>query len=231
MPGLSRNWPLTENQPKAESVIETRSMAIDKMSFKGKWILFNTLAMLISYLFYTPIAHGMTGAHEHDMTSEQIVAHCIAHAFVALILFISQRQVLKEYIDISWRRIVLSIIVFLGLFYFGYYQEIIPGGLDTDILFGYLALGSGLWIGIVPFKGNELATIVAILSFPFASFIGELILFMVVTNFNIEFDAQSSVLHHSIFWVAVGVTTGLLGGWIGGQALSRILIAGEGESK
>ncbi len=193
------------------------------MSFKGKWILFNTLAMLISYLFYTPMAHGITGAHGHEMNFEQIVSHCIAHAFVALALFLAQRYVLKEYIDISWRRIVLSTFAFLALFYVGYYQEFIPGGLDTDILFGYLALGSGLWIGKIPFKGNELASIIAVLSFPFASFIGELILFLVVSGFNIEFDVQSSAIHHSIFWITVGVTTGLLGGWIGGQALSRIL--------
>ena len=201
------------------------------MSFKSKWVLFNTLAMLTSYLFYTPIAHGVTGAHEHEMTAEQIVAHCIAHAFVALVLFLSQRYVLKEYIYISWYRIVLSIFAFLGLFYVGYYQEIIPGGLDTDILFGYLVLGSGLWIGTVPFKGNEIASVIAILSFPLASFIGELILFLIVTNFNIEFDVQSSALNHSIFWVTVGVTTGLLGGWIGGQALSGILITQKADLK
>lgn len=152
------------------------------------------------------------------------MAHVIAHTFVALTLFLSQRFVLKEYIHISWLRIVLSIFVFISLFYIGYYQEVIPGGLDTDILFGYLALGSGMWIGKIPFKGNELASIIAMLSFPFASFIGEVILLLIVTSFNIEFDVQSSMLDHSIFWLTVGVITGLLGGWIGGQALSRILI-------
>jgi hypothetical protein len=203
-------------------------MAMDKMSFTGKWVLFNTLAMLISYLFYTPIAHGITGAHGHEMTTEQIVAHCIAHAFVALSLFLSQRYVLKEYIDISWLRIMLSIGAFLGLFYLGYYQEFIPGGLDTDILFGYLALGSGMWIGAIPFKGNMLASIIAVLSFPFAGFIGEVVLLLIVTIFNIGIDVQSIMLHHSIFWVTIGVTTGLLGGWIGGQALSRILNKSRG---
>jgi len=69
------------------------------MPFKGKWILANTLAMLISCFFYTLIAHGITGSHEHELTSEQLVAHSIALTFVTLNIFLSQRYVLKDYIQ------------------------------------------------------------------------------------------------------------------------------------
>lgn len=193
------------------------------MSFTGKWILANTSAMFVSYLLYTPIAHGITGGHEHYLTLDQLLAHIIALIVVAVILFLSQRYVLKKYINISWPRIIFSVVAFLILFYIGYYQEFIPGELDTDILMGYVVLGSGMWIGAVKTKGHWLAILIAVLSFPFASFIGEVLLFFFVTGLDLNLDLQFDALHHTIFWEVVGVTTGLLGGWISGLALSKVI--------
>ncbi|MDX2046892.1 MAG: hypothetical protein SFU87_08900 [Chitinophagaceae bacterium] len=192
------------------------------MSFKRRWIFANTTALFVSYLFYTPIAHGLTGTHGRHLTVQQLIAHTVALVVVALIVFVSQRFLLKTYINISWLRISLSIIIFVTFFWMGYYQELIPDGPDYDILFAYLILGTAMWLGKIPINGHWLATIIAVLSFPFASFIGVVILLLTITGFHIKFDVQTDA-HHTIFWLTVGVTTGLLGGWISGMALWKIL--------
>ena len=36
-------------------------------------------------------------------------------------------------------------------------------------------------------------------------------------------DLQASHLQHSAYWIGVGVSMGVIGGWIGGMALHRML--------
>ena len=196
---------------------------MSKKVFLKKWITANTVGMLIAYLLYTPIGHGITGGHEHSLTTNQLIAHCIALGIVSIILFLFQKSVLKNFINISLARMAIAIASFIILFWIGYYQTIIPGGLDFDILFGYLVLGSGMWLGLISFKGKAIHFLIALLSFPLASFIGEVILFVVITGLKIEFDMQSSMLNHTMFWITVGVTTGLIGGWISGMVLFKML--------
>lgn len=202
---------------------DPKTNEMTKRVFLKKWIFTNTLALFVGYLLYTPIGYGFTGTHGREMTTEQIAAHCVALAVVGLILFISQRSVLRHFIPINRIKIAIAALTFIGLFWFGYYQTIIPGGLDYDILFSYLALGSGLWISTIPFSKNKMSWVIALLSFPFASFIGELILFIIYTSFDLNMDVQSNTTNHSIFWITVGVTTGLLGGLISGNMLYRML--------
>ncbi|WP_420400279.1 hypothetical protein [Flagellimonas sp.] len=194
-----------------------------KKVFLKKWILANITGFLIGYLLYTPIAHGLTGNHGRELNTNQIIAHCVALAVVASILFLFQKSVLKDYISISRIRIILATLAFVLLFWFGYYQTVIPGELDYDILFAYLALGSGLWIGILSFSTNKVKWLIAVLSFPFASFIGEVILFVVYSSFDLNMDLQNSTTNHVVFWITVGITTGLLGGWLSGLVLYKML--------
>ncbi len=186
-------------------------------------MLVNTLGFLIGYLLYTPIGHGFTGNHGREMNTEQIFAHSVGLAVVALILFLLQKKVLNPYIKVGTIKILLAVAAFTGLFWFGYYQNIIPDGPDYDILFGFLVLGSGLWITDLSFSQNKIPWLVAVLSFPFASFIGELILFLIVINFELDMDVQQSMLDHTIFWVSVGLVTGILGGWISGTMLYKMI--------
>lgn len=190
---------------------------------RNNWILANTLALIVGYSLYTPIAHGITGGHDRQMTSDQLIAHCIALSTVGLILFFSQRRILKHYLNISTLRIVLSTIFFVAFFWIGHYQSFIPDGPDYDILFAYLILGTGLWIGKVKWKGNEAKILLSIAIFPLSSIIGEVIFFLIVIGFNIELDMQNGLLHHTMFWLAVGATTGLLGGWLSGIVLLKML--------
>ena len=191
-------------------------------SFTKKWIRANTLAFFIGYLLYTPIAHGLTGSHGRELTTNQLIMHGVGLAVVGFLVFSFQRSVLRVHLDLSLTRVVLSVLAFIGMFWFGYYQSFIPDGPDYDILFGFLVLGTAMWLGKVPLQSKPLAFIVALLSFPIASFIGELLLFVVVTSFGLDLDIQNPWVH-SLFWLTVGITTGLLGGWISGRALMKLL--------
>ncbi|RNC89430.1 MAG: hypothetical protein ED555_08040 [Allomuricauda sp.] len=193
-----------------------------KKRFLKKWISANTLAFLIGYLLYTPIGHGITGNHGRELSANQIIAHTLALAVVALVLFSFQKNVLKHFFSISSIRIVLATVAFIGLFWVGYYQTFVPGELDYDILFAYVVLGSGLWTHKIKFNENEMKWLIAVLSFPIASFVGEVILFLIFTSFDLNMDMQNTT-NDMIFWITVGVTTGILGGWISGEMIYRML--------
>ncbi|TMU54476.1 hypothetical protein [Flagellimonas algicola] len=195
---------------------------MNKKLFLKKWISVNTLGFFIGYLIYTPVGHGITGNHTRDMNTNQFIAHSVALGIVGLILFLFQKSVLKNYFTISTRKIFLLIIAFISLFWFGYYQTIIPGGLDWDILFGFLVLGSGLWFNKISFSNNKWIWLIAVLSFPIASFIGEVILFLIFNTFNLDMNMQNA-MNDMIFWLTVGLTTGILGGWISGLMLYKLL--------
>lgn len=96
-------------------------------------------------------------------------------------------------------------------------------GPDTDILLSYFVLGSAVWLGNVPIDGHRIAGAVALLSFPIASVVAELCLIVAFTLLQITPAIQTSNIQHSVFWITVGGVTGILGGWLSGLALSRML--------
>lgn len=193
-----------------------------QVSFPRQWLRWNTAAWLAGFVLYTPIAHGITGGHGRDLAPAQLVAHCIALAVVAVIVATAQRRVLTQYVPVSWTRVVAAAVAFTIAFQIGYYQTFVEGP-DTDILLGFLVLGSVVWLGNVSTKGHRVAAAVALLSFPIASVIGELGLIVAFTLLGVTPAIQTSEIQHSVFWITVGGVTGILGGWLSGLALARML--------
>jgi len=186
-------------------------------------MLLNTAALLLGYLVYTPIAHGITGAHgSRTLTMEQLAAHSVALVIVALLVGAAQRRALVPAVPVTWARVVTGAAAFTAAFWFGYYLVSLAD-LDWDILCAFLVLGSWIWMGKVPMKGHAFAAAVALLSFPLASFVAEVILLVAFTLLKITPALQTNEIHHSVFWVTVGGVTGLLGGWMSGLALARML--------
>jgi hypothetical protein len=198
-------------------------VTVSTSSFPTRWTVANTLALLFGYVLYTPIAHGITGAHPQGMDARQVFAHSVALAVVAASLAAAQRHVLKPYVVVPWTRIPVAVVGFVALFFAGSYQPWLTGP-DWDILFGSLVLGSAMFVGVVPARGHRLAATVATLSFPFASFAGQVLIAAVVIGwFRVVPDLQTSQLQHSAYWIGVGLAMGVVGGWIGGLALQRML--------
>jgi hypothetical protein len=98
----------------------------------------------------------VTGGHGRDLTPAQLVAHCIALAVVAVIVATAQRRVLTQYVPVNWTRVVAAAVAFTIAFQIGYYQTFVEGP-DTDILLGFLVLGSVVWLGNVSTKGHRVA--------------------------------------------------------------------------
>ena len=190
--------------------------------FARKWLFGNTLALLAGYLLYTPIGHGFTGGHGRELNGAQLISHTLALSVVALSVAVAQRRLLTPYVQVSARRIPLAVALFVGLFWAGYYLPL-PFGLDWDILFGFTALGAAVWVGHLRAAGHPLAALMAFLAFPLASFLGEVIIFLVVINLGLKPEIGTDPIMHSVFFLTVAVTTGLVGGGISGKALQRML--------
>jgi hypothetical protein len=191
-------------------------------SFARRWMIANTLALLFGYVLYTPIAHGPTGSHPRGMTASQILSHAVALAIVAALVGVAQRLALKPYGSVPWTRIPLAAVAFIAAFFFGSYQPWLTGP-DWDILFGSVVLGSAAWPGVVPVRGHKLAAALAHLGFPVGCFLGQLMILSVVVAAGVIPNLQASNLQHSVYWISVGVSMGVLGGLISGSALGRML--------
>ncbi|HEX6315603.1 MAG TPA: hypothetical protein VFZ73_12120 [Gemmatimonadaceae bacterium] len=172
---------------------------------------------------YTPIAHGVTGAHPRGLSAEQVVSHSLALGIVALSVATAQRHVLNRYVSVPWTRLPLAVIGFVAAFWGGFYQPWV-GGPDFDILFGSLVLGSAVFVGVVPTQGHRLAFIIALLGFPIGCFLGQLMILTIVVALGVVPNVQGSDLQHSVYWISVGVSMGTIGGGIGGLALRRMLL-------
>jgi hypothetical protein len=193
--------------------------------FPRRWVIANTLALLFGYVLYTPIAHGLGGDHPGGLTAYQIFTHSIALAVVAGSLVAAQRHVLRPWIAVPLTRLPLAAVAFIAAFFAGAYQPWLHGP-DWDILFGSVVLGSAAFVGLVPMRRQPLASTVALLAFPIACFMGQLIILgIVVLTLDGIPDMQRSRLAHSVYWISVGLAMGLIGGAIGGPALRRLLVA------
>jgi hypothetical protein len=201
-------------------------MSTGERSFSLRWTIANTLALLFGYVLYTPIAHGIGGDHPQGMRPLQIFTHAVALAVVAASVFAAQRRVLRPHLAVPWRRLPLAATAFIALFFVGSYQPWL-GGPDWDILFGSVVLGSAAFFGLVPMRPHPMASTIALLAFPVGCFFGQLIILAIaVSTFSGTLpDLQNSRLFHSLYWISVGVSMGLLGGLIGGPALRRLLPA------
>jgi hypothetical protein len=191
-------------------------------SLARRWFLWNAAAWLTAFVLYTPIAHGVTGGHAGGLTARQIAAHSIAHTVVALIIAAAQRRALRPDVSVSWVRLPAAVVAYNILFWIGSYQTLVRGP-DVDILLGFLALGSAVWLGNVPVTGQRVAALIAILIFSVASFIAELGLVGIAALLRVTPDLQTSTIQHSIFWITVGGFSGILGGWVSGLALARMV--------
>jgi hypothetical protein len=193
-----------------------------------RWLLWNSLAWFIGFVLYTPIAHGVTGAHPDGLTPSQIVAHSVAVAVVGVIVAVAQRRALSPFVSVPWVRILVTAAAFNVGYWIGSY---LPIDWDTDILLGFLALGSAVWVGIIPTDRHRLSAALALLSFPLASVVMELALVgVLVSLLGMTPDLQASTLLHSLFWITIGGGSGVLGGWISGVALGKMLPAPSGTA-
>jgi hypothetical protein len=199
--------------------------------FVLRWTIANTLALLFGYVLYTPIAHGIGGDHPGGMSAFQVFMHAIALAVVAASVVFAQRNVLAPYLTVPWRRLPFAVVAFVAVFFAGSYQPWLRGP-DWDILFGSVVLGSAAYLGLVSMRGHTWASSIALLAFPVACFLGQLLVLGVVLSVysGAVPDLQTNQVLHSVYWISVGASMGVIGGPISGLALRRLLPARSASS-
>jgi hypothetical protein len=191
-------------------------------SFARRWTIANTLALLVGYILYTPLAHGLTGPHARNLSAAQVLAHSLALSIVAVLVAAAQRRELGRYVEVPWTRIPMAAAGFVAAFWFGFYQPWLQGP-DFDILFGSFVLGGAVFLGVVPARGHWLAMVIALLGFPIGCFLGQLMVLSVVVALGVVPNLQGSEFQHSTYWISVGVSMGVIGGSLAGAALERVL--------
>lgn len=193
-------------------------------TFWRQWVALNTGALFLGYLLDTPIAHGITGKHAGlNLAPAQLMAHIVALSLVATLVALAQRRALAPYVTVAFARVATAPMAVNLVFWFGWYQTVLPPDIRFDL--AAFVFGSWMWVGNLPARGHRLAATVALLAFPIAGIVGRVLFGTSMALLKIPFDVENSSLQHTAFYLAYGVTIGLLGGWLSGLALTRLLPA------
>lgn len=190
-------------------------------TFRRRWFKANALAFLGGHIVYTPLAHGFTGSHGRDLSLSQLTAHSLALALVGVLVASAQRWSLAPQVEVPRWRVGLTAVAYPVAFWIGYYQPWINGP-DTDMLLGYLVLGAATWFLLPPLNRRMGRSVLAALAFPVAGLIGEILLILSVVALGWTPDMQH-LGTEILFWVTVGGTAGVLGGFLSGRALAPML--------
>ena len=178
-----------------------------------RWFLWNSGAWSIGFVLYTPIAHGVTGAHPGDLTatdSRSFHRGCSCRGHRCGRAARGARPIRVRAVGTrSGRSGRLQ-------------HRVLDRGQPADRLgHGHSARLPRAGIGGVggdrsdqrpsSERGGRATQL------PVASVIIELALVgVVVLLLGITPDLQTSMLQHSIFWITVGGGSGILGGWLSG---------------
>ena len=115
---------------------------------------------------------------------------------------------------------MLATLSFVAAFQLGAYAFRPP----FDYVFGFPVLGVAAWIGLNELEGRRfLLTMAALASFWLGLVLIRLAVVPLIQSGVWEMD-PSSVLAHTLMWIIGGGTTAIVGGYVSGWPLSRLLL-------
>lgn len=205
----------------------TASIKDSRRKLRYRWWFANVAGLIIAFLLFSLIGHGITGPHGDDLTFAQDIAHTLALLVVGLIVFPVQRAALGPWLSVSTARIIVATVVFTAAFQFGAKIYRPP----ADWILGFTALGSATWVSFQGFKGQRLVwTIATTLGFCIGMAFTTPVMFAAIRSGI--FDPESpTLLDHTITWVLGAGMTGIFGGYVSGWPLSRHLIPSHSSSR
>lgn len=188
---------------------------------RRRWWFANATALIISFVFFSLIGHGITGPHGDKLTFAQDIAHTIGLIVVGFIVFPAQRLALKQWMHVSFPRILMATLLFTAAFQFGAKVYRPP----VDWILGFTVLGAAAWIHIEGLKGRRLVwTVLTIIAFCMGMVLTVPIMFAAIRAGVFNPDSPS-LLDHTLTWVLGAGMTGIIGGYISGWPLSRLLVS------
>ena len=199
----------------------TTSGQDSRSRLRRRWWFANAAALIIAFVFFSLIGHGFTGHHGDDLTLAQDIAHTIGLIVVGLIVFPVQRLALKPWMVVSFPRILTATLLFTAVFQFGAKAYRPP----ADWILGFTVLGTAAWIHIGGFKQRRLLwTFATIIAFCMGMVLTTPIMFTAIRAGLFDPDSPS-LLDHTLTWVLGAGMTGIIGGYVSGWPLSRLLVS------
>lgn len=190
-------------------------MANSNLCLRDRWWLANAVAFSGAFAVYTLIAHGVTGAHDDDVTPAQLLAHIVAHVVVASTILGAQAIAIHGAIRPYWKRIAVGVVAYVFVWEVGW--RVI--GPPADYGLGFIVLGSVMWLG-TSLAPSAIRSVLATGSFLLGIPLGYLVLDLLYRAqiFTLDF---SSIFQHWMFFQTIGVATGVLSGFVSSRILWR----------
>ncbi len=199
------------------------SVKDNRRKLRYRWWFANVVGLIIAFLLFSLIGHGITGPHGDDLTFAQDIAHTLGLLVVGLILFSAQRAALGPWLSVSAARIIVATIVFTAAFQCG--AKIY--GPPADWILGFTVLGFAAWVSFHGVQRQRLVwTIAAILGFCMGLALTTPVMFAAIRAGIFDPDSPT-LLDHTITWVLAAGMTGIFGGYISSWPLSLLLISSD----
>jgi hypothetical protein len=123
----------------------------------------------------------------------------VALVLVAVLVGTAQRRALAPFVSVTWRRVVTGVVALNVVFWCAWYQPWIDP--NIRFLLGSVVLGSWIWVGNLPTRGHRVAAVAALMSFPFASFVGVSCFVMALMLLKIPLAIETSDIQHAAFFI------------------------------
>ena len=193
----------------------------NRMGFVVKWWWVNVAAFLVAHVVYSLAGHGITGHHEDELTVAQYFGHTFGLVLAAPLILLAQRTVVRPYVEVSNRRIVIGTIAYVFAFWLG----IALAGPPLDWFLGFTVLGAAAWIGSRGWGVRQvLLTVATVLCFGIGIFSVLLIAGALIDAGLIDPDVETTMVTHTEEWLLISGVTSLIGGFLSAWPLSYLLL-------
>ena len=188
---------------------------------RTRWWLYCSAGFIMGHVLFGLIGHGFTGPHEGRPTGASALAHTLGLVVAGLTVFTSQRVGLRPWLQISKMRLIIATLSYVVAFQLAAYVLRPP----FDHVFGTPVLGVAAWITLDRLKGSRaLLTASVVGSFWLGIVVAAIIFEAVLPTVGWELDS-SSLTGHTMSWLIGGSAAGVVGGYVSGWPLSRLLLA------
>jgi hypothetical protein len=192
--------------------------------FRRRWWVANSVGFAVGLVLFSLLGHGITGAHDDELTAAQYIAHTVAFLAGSLLVLGAQSRALRSVRKVSGTRIVVGALVSVAVFWFGA-EGIRP---PFDWILAFTVLGAASWVRLPNQEQGKKVWILAAIGSYWVGICAALAL-VITWDATLSPD-PSSLLDHTTGWLIVGAATGVVGGYLSARALARLLISGVAPS-
>ena len=188
----------------------------------ARWWLANAACFAVGYALFSPVAHWFSGPHGEELTLGQLAMHTFGLVIVCVSVIQGQRWALRLPVSIS--RCVVGSAIGSGLFWAAWYVKF------EDFLVLHAALALAAWVSWRDFRGWRIVgSIGMLITFVIGSVASALTFVALASRDIVPSEVHTSELAHALWWITVGVGTGVVGGGLSAPIVSLMNRADSGD--